>query len=165
MPRPLDPEVRTAILADIKAGGKSCRGIARDHGVSDATVRKIAKDNQVVNAFSRAQTENATRARVADMAAQRAEKSALLLADVDRLRERAWSPYQVVVNTSEGPEIVTLKLPPLRDTQAAYTSIGIAIDKHLAIERHDSGTGAEQAASLLGTLLDNLQARHGTAPE
>lgn len=154
---PLDDETRAAILNDIRAGQKSCRGIARQHNVSDATVRKIAKDNNITDAFSRANTEKATRARVADMASIRTAKAAVLLEDFDRLRERAWSEYQVVVGGREGAEIVDLKLPPLRDAQAAYTSMAICIDKHLALVKHDSDGGASEARSMLSAIAEALE--------
>lgn len=157
MPPRMDDTKRQAILDDIKAGGNSCRGIARKHGVSDRVVRKIADENHVADPWSRAQTEKATRARTLDMAANRTAKAAVLLEDFDRLRERAWSPYQVVVNTAEGPDIVTLKLPPLRDAQAAYTSMAICIDKHLALVKHDSDGGAANARSMLGALAEALE--------
>ncbi|GII63559.1 hypothetical protein Skr01_36440 [Sphaerisporangium krabiense] len=156
MPPPLDPVLRAAILETIRAGGKSCRGIARQHGVSDATVRKIASDNGIRDAFSRAQTESATRARVADMRARRAELSEQLLDDVQRLRERAWSAYQVVTNGRDGAEVVDLALPPLRDVQAAYTSLGIAVDKHAQLVKLDTDNGAAQARSMLGALAAAL---------
>jgi hypothetical protein len=155
VPKPLDPQKRAAILDDIKAGG-TCRGIARKHEVSDASVRKIAKDAGITDAFSRAQTENATRARTADMKAQRAQLAADLLADAQRLRERAWSPSQVVVGTKDGADIVTLDLPPLRDTREAYTAIGIAIDKHGKLGEMDADHGVGEAKAMLTDLMGAL---------
>ncbi|MGS2641693.1 hypothetical protein [Streptosporangium sp. G12] len=157
MPAPIPDTKRAAILSAIKAGGNSCRGIARDHEVSDATVRKIAKDEHVVDAFSRAQTEKATRARTIDMKARRAEIAEVLLGDVDRLRERAWSRYRYYERGPEGPELVVLDLPPLREAREAYTALGIAIDKHDKLIKMDSDNGAEHAKSVLGALADALQ--------
>lgn len=141
MPKPLPPKKRAAILADIKAGQKSRNAIARDHGVSTSTVSGIASSEGLTDAFDRSGTEAATRARVIDCKAAREQLKADLLADAQRFRERAWSPYQVVVSTPEGAEVVTLDLPPLTEARAAYTAIGIAIDKSLRLEQHDSGEG------------------------
>lgn len=154
MPAPIPDNVRTAILADIQAGEKGCRAIARDHGVSPDTVSQAARDAGILDAFGRTQTETATRARQADLAARRAQIAELLLDDIERLRDRAWEPYQVVTSSQHGAEITTLPLPPLRDAQAAYTSIAISLDKHLALVRHDGDTGGdlESARSLLGDL-------------
>jgi|ADGO01.1.fsa_nt_gi hypothetical protein len=160
MPAPIPEHTKQAILDDIKAGDGTCRGIARKHGVSDATVRKIAKQAGITNAFAREHTENATRARQADMAAQRAQIAADLLTDVQRLRKRAWDTYQVIANGPDGPETITLDQPPLRDVQAAYTSVGIALDKHLALVKHDSDPGIDAAKSMLGALAAGLGAAY-----
>ena len=110
MPKPLPPKKRAAILADIKAGQKSRNQVARDHGVSTSTVSGIAKQANLTEAFDRSGTEAATRARVIDCKAAREQLKSDLLADAQRFRERAWSPYQVVVSTPEGAEVVTLDL-------------------------------------------------------
>jgi transposase-like protein len=141
MPKPLSTRKRSAVLADIKAAranGTSVRQIARDHGVSPSSVTKIAAEYGIADAFGRSQTENATRAREVDCKALRAQLKVDLLHDAQRLRGRAWSPYTVVVSTPEGAERVTLDEPPLPDVRAAYTAIGIAVDKSAALERHDS---------------------------
>jgi hypothetical protein len=160
MPARIPDHKRTQILASIRAGEETCRGIARHHNVSDATVRKIAKDAGITDAFTREQTKAATRARVVDMAARRARIAEDLLDDVARLRERAWSEYPVVVNTSDGPEVIHLPRPPLRDVQAAYTSVGIAMDKHLGITRHDADPGVESGRSMLVTLAAAVGVAH-----
>lgn len=72
------------------------------------------------------------------MKAERAVLAAGLLDDARKLRERAWSEYQHPMNGPEGPEIISLKLPPLGEVRNAYTAIGIALDKHLAVQRHDA---------------------------
>jgi hypothetical protein len=154
MPAPIPDTTRAAILADIQAGQKGCNAIAREHGVSPGTVENIARDAGLVDAFARTKTENATRARQSDLAARRAVIAEMLLDDIQALRDRAWQPYQVVTSSQHGAEITTLELPPLRDAQAAYTSIAVALDKHLALVRHDGDTGGdlESARSLLGDL-------------
>lgn len=154
MPAPLAAEVRAAILTDITAGTLSARAIAKKHGVASSTVSKLAADNGVANAFERAQTQKATRAQEHDSRARRAALAAALLDDAARLRERAWQPYVVVVGTAQGAERVTLELPPLGDVRSAYTAVGIVIDKHLALDRHDSTgqAGADDVRSMLGTL-------------
>lgn len=155
MPKPLEPEKRAAILEDIQAGQKSARQIARDHEVSVGSVTNIAKGAGVDGAFERSRTENATRARVIDCKAAREQLKQDLLADAQRFRQRAWSKYQVVVGTPTGAEIVTLDLPPLQDARAAYTALGIAVDKSLRLEQHDTDSSGMSAVdewlrSLLG---------------
>lgn len=152
MPAPIPGEARQAIVADIESGQKSARQIASDHGVSPSTVHKISRDAGLEESFERSNTENATRAHVADMAAQRAQLAQAMLDDAHKLRERAWSEYQAIANGPDGPTTVTLDLPPLRDTQAAYTSMGIALDKHLALVRHDADPGTDSTRSMLADL-------------
>ena len=134
MPAPIPDTTRNAILADIRAGQKSCRGIARDHNVSDATVRKIAKQAGITNAFAREHTENATRARQADMAAQRARLAARLIDLAELSLDQA-----------------TQHIRELTPRDAAIV-LGIAVDKHIALERHDSDPGTDTARSLLSDL-------------
>ena len=145
MPKPIPARKRKAILADIQTGTKSRNQIARDHHVSPSTVTGIAKQAGIDNAFDRSQTEKGTRAREVDCKVLRAQLKVDLLHDAQALRKRAWSRYQVVVGSAEGAEIVDLELPPLPDVRAAYTSIGIAADKSIRLEQHDSDDGGMSA--------------------
>lgn len=156
MPKPLPDDKRGAILDDIRAREKSRNQIARDHSVSVGTVTNIAKSAGLADAFDRTQTEKAARARAVDCKALRAQLKEDLLLDAQRLRERAWAPYQVVVSTPQGADIVTLDEPPLNEARAAYTAVGIAIDKSLVLERHDSVDSAAGAKSMLGSLSEAL---------
>lgn len=161
MPRPrLPDDKRAAILADIKAGELGNREIARRHGVSPGTVTNIARASRAANVFERSQTEKATRAVVADNRAARAVLAADLLSDAQKLRHRAWSPYSYYERGREGPELVTLDLPPLREVKEAYAALGISVQRHLELERHDS-TDPGEIASLLGAMFSGLQAKHG----
>lgn len=163
MPPPLPPDKRAAILATIKAGG-TCRGIARQHGVSPSTVRSIAHDAGLTNAFERTQTAAATRAKQADNRARRVDLSTLLLDDAHRLRAQLWQPCTIgafggrnnVWTDTELPE------PTFGDKRAILASVNSAVRNHLDLERVDADGGADELGSLLGSLFDNLQARHGT---
>jgi transposase-like protein len=161
MPAPLAPAKRAAILQDIRAGGKSRNDIARAHGVAASTVGKIAADEGVTDAFDRTHSLKGARAKAVDNRAKRAQLESDLLDDAQKIRKRAWSPYTVVVSGPEGAETVTLELPPLQDVRAAYTSIGIIVDKSVVIEKHDSGDDAEAAKSVLAAVMEGLTARHG----
>lgn len=132
---PLPAKKRAAIVADLEAGGKSRNQIARDHDVSPATVSKIAREEQ--KSFDRTQTEAATRAKQADNRSRRAQLASDLLDDAQRLRQRAWSKYAYYVGTKDGAERVELDLPPLGEVRNAYAALGIAVDKHTALEKVD----------------------------
>lgn len=161
MPQRMAPGKRAAILRDIKAGGQSRNQIARTHGVAASTVGKIATDEGIDDAFDRTHALKGARAKAIDNRAKRAQLESDLLDDAQKFRERAWSMYKVVVGGTEGAEVVELDLPPLQDARAAYTAIGIIVDKSVAIEKHDSGDDAEAAKSVLAAVMDGLVARHG----
>ncbi|GIM88885.1 hypothetical protein [Paractinoplanes toevensis] len=160
MPR-IPDEKRAAVLADVKSGEKSRNQIARDHDVSVGSVTNIARAAGMTDAFDRSSVENATRAAVADNRSRRAALASALLDDADKFRARAWGKYEYYERGQFGPELVSLDKPPLRDAKEAYVALGIALDKHVVLERHDA-TDPGVMGSLLGTLLDGLQAKHGT---
>lgn len=144
---------REAILADIQSDENlSTRRIGARHGVSDFTVRLIAKEAGIEGAFSRERTESATRARLADLKERRSLLAAGLLDDAEALRERAWTEYTMPLPGGEKPVTVTVALPPLSEVRNAYAALGIATDKHLALLKHDTDPGAENARSLLAGL-------------
>lgn len=163
---PLPPEKRAEVLADIRAGDKSLNQIAKDRGVAKATVSTIAKDEGLSDAFDRTRTEAATQAHAADCRARREKLKAELLDDAERLRERAWSSYEVVVDSrTDGPQTLYLDLPPLQDVRAAYAAIGIAIDKSVRLEQYDTNDSAVDAKSMLGALADGISAWVQANPE
>jgi hypothetical protein len=167
MPAPLAPDLRAAILAELRADGPhSCRGMAREHGVSTASIRKIAREAGIAGAFSRERTVKATRARTADNKAKRSQLQSDLLDDAQKIRKRAWSKCKIVVSGPEGVEVIELDLPPLADVRAAYTSIGIIVDKDAAIERSAAtGAGTAEAESLMGRLAAALTEAVGGGTE
>jgi len=159
MPPRIPDETRAAILADIESSENlSTRRIGARHGVSDTTVRNIAKEAGLTDAFSRELTESATRARLADLAQRRSLLAAGLLDDAEALRERAWAEYEQVLSTGEGIRRTTLDLPPLGEVRNAYAALGIATDKHLALVKHDADPGTDKARSLLAGIGDAFKA-------
>jgi hypothetical protein len=50
--------------------------------------------------------------------------------------------------------------PPPAELRNLMVSAATALDKHMALDRHDSADPGE-VASLLGSLLGGLQAKHG----
>lgn len=134
MPVRIPDDQRAAIIADITANQKSRNQIARDHQVAASTVGKIAKDAGLTGSFDRAQTEKATRARATDLAACRANLQSRLLA-----------------LAAAGIEQAETMLDDATSVQA-MTIAGIALDKHLALVKHDAAQGADAGRSLLGDL-------------
>lgn len=144
MPPPLDPAKRQAILNDIKAGHSRNR-IARDHGVSGSTVSKLANTEGL--SFDRSQTKNATEAKKADNAALRAATSRRLLEKANEFLDQMDRPH-LAFNFGGKDNTYAEKLldrPPVGDLRNLMTAAAIAIDKHLAVEKHDN-SGESHAA-------------------
>lgn len=165
MAKRLPEEKRQAILDAIEAGvGSRARAdIAREFEVSGDTVRRIAEEAGITDAFVRTMTKTATRAREADSAARRSEIAAGLLDDVAFFRAKfrqEWSKTVVVPGVgaqrveADDAEVAT-------GLQRLMTSVGIAVDKHMALEKHDSGdTGAEDAKSMLLGVAEGLKSMY-----
>jgi transposase-like protein len=158
VPPRLPDDKRAAILADIKAGTKGRAQIARDHGVNPQTVGNIAKRAGVVDAFSRLQTENATRAAAIDSKALRVSTARRFLDKTNELLDQMDEPHLVFNfggkdNTYEEH---LLKKPPTGDLKNLMVSAATAIDKHLVLERHDSAS-SDAASSLLDAVANGLQ--------
>jgi transposase-like protein len=163
----LPPEKRAAVLDDIKAGGKSLHSIAKEHGIAKSTVHRIGTEAGLTDAWDRSQTEAATRAHAIDSKVRREALKDQLIEDAERIRARAWKPYEVVVDNKQlGPQTMTLDLPPAQDVRAFYAAVGIAIDKHCRLEQYDAVGNDGDAKSMLGALAEGIRqyAQH-TAPE
>jgi hypothetical protein len=143
VPPRIPDDKRTAILADINSGTKGRNQIARDHGVSVGTVTNLAKGSGSTDAFDRSQTKTATAAVTADNRARRVAEAEAAIRDAPAARLQ-------ILAADNG-----------RDAQGWAVAYGILIDKHVVLERHDA-TDPGVMGSLLGTLLDGLQAKHGT---
>lgn len=122
MPSPIPEETREAVLSDIEAGQKSRGQIARDNGVSTTTVSKVAKDAGIESPFSRENTQKATEAAVADAKSRRAT----LARDSLAASTEALAALRQRIENMSDRDLITL--------------FGVAADKHLAFDRHDSGT-------------------------
>jgi hypothetical protein len=165
----LPPQKRAAVLAAIKGArttGVSLRSIAEKHGVSTGTVRNIATAAGIEDAFDRSKTAAATAARSIDCRAAREKLKQELLADAERLRGRAWSRYETIIDSrTQGPTTVGLDLPPLADVRAAYAAIGLALDKSMRLEQYDTSDNADAAKSMLGSLSEALKAAAESLPD
>lgn len=158
MPPRIDDEKRAAILEDIRAGG-TCRGIAKAHHVSPDTIRRIAAEGGVKDAFARAGTEKATRARTTDMAALRAEVSEKYLRKANELLDQMDQPH--LVFSFGGKENTyneaLLERAPTGDLRNLMTASAVALDKHLKILATETDSGATTAASMLSGIADALE--------
>jgi transposase-like protein len=165
VPAPLDPAKRDAIEQAIRDGGKR-NEIAREHGVSGATVSKIARELEQQGdldgspAFDRAATKRATELREVDQAAERARLRQLLLDDAHRLRAQLWTPC--VMHNFGGKDnthnSIDLPQPTFEQQAKIMTAVGIAVDKIVRLDSSNDGA-EQQAASLIRSLVDDIRTR------
>lgn len=156
----LPDDKRAAIVADIKAGDKSCRQIGRDHGISHAKVSTIAKDEGLT--FARVpQTAAATAAAEFDARQTRAVLIRRAYEYAGHFLDKVRAPYTTTVTTQHGIDWVTYAEPAPGEQRNLMTSFGIAVDKALALEKHDSGANLEGVVSLLHSLQTDLATRYG----
>lgn len=136
MPPPLDPAKREAVIDAIKAGGTS-HGIAREHGVAQSTVSRIASEEGIEGAFDRSATKRATEARTVDLAAWRSTFAQRLARRAEWLEERMDELQPVVVVTKDGSSVEYVELTA-RDARDYMTAVGITVDKVGVLTRDDS---------------------------
>ncbi|TAK89315.1 MAG: hypothetical protein EPO06_11660 [Burkholderiaceae bacterium] len=162
----IDDATRQRVL-DLAEQGVSRNQIARDLQISAGSVTNIIRAAGKTNAFDRSRTENATRARVVDLAARRASIAETMLDLADRFAARARESYTVYLATKDDVHPVTYDEPPLGEVRQAMTALGIAVDKHMALIRFDTKeAGNAGALSLVDRLaaafdLDNPDADDG----
>lgn len=140
--RRLPEDKRQAILDAIRAGAgyRARADIAREFEVSGDTVRRIAEEAGITDAFVRTMTKTATRAREADSAARRAEISSGLLDDVAFFRAKFrqdWSKTVVIPGVG-AQKVVADDAEIATGLQRLMTSVGIAVDKHVLLDKHDA---------------------------
>jgi len=154
----ISDEQRASILAAIRAGG-SCRGIAKDHGVSPGSVTNIAREAQLTEAFERTSTEKATRAKQADNRSRRAQLAADLLSDAEKLRRQLWEPTTIGAFGGREGDWHTAEVdePPFSDKRAILSSVQTAIRSHTELEKVDSTGSSDDAVSMLGDLASKLK--------
>ena len=159
MGRPADAKTRRAVEAALQdpSDTRSRAQMARDYGVAPRTISRWARELGIEPAerFATSTTAAATKA-AADR--RRAKRSALvdkMLDEADALLDRLRQPWLVwsfggkdnIYNEHVLPE------PPVEAVRNALTTAAIAIDKSVAVDRHDEqGASDEDAARLLADL-------------
>lgn len=135
--------------------------IAREIGRAQRTVSVIAQELGLV--FDTTMTEDATRARVAQLAEKRAILADALVDDALRLTEQVWAP-SVIYNFGGKDNTYrweNVDEPPAIDKKALMTAAGIAVEKSLKLVPSTDGDDTEEVGSLLTNLFDKLRDRHG----
>ncbi|WP_234046756.1 helix-turn-helix domain-containing protein [Streptomyces adelaidensis] len=137
---PVDAEERAEIIR-LHGEGKGRNEIARIAGRALRTISLICAEEGLV--FDPSATEAATRARVAQLAALRAETAMDLHLDGMRLTQQLWEPAKVYSfggkdNTYAEKDVAE---PPAVDKRNLMAAAGIAFEKSLKLappEREDT---------------------------
>ncbi|MFH8792207.1 helix-turn-helix domain-containing protein [Streptomyces sp. NPDC017941] len=128
-------------LRDLHAQGKGRNEIARIIGRSPRTISVYAEKLELT--FDRTMTEEATRARKADLEERRVMLAEALQSDAERLTEQMWEPAKVyrIGGSSNTYTEKQLDEPPADAKKDLMASAGIAIEKSLKLvppEREDA---------------------------
>lgn len=144
MARPIDAQKRAHVVELIR-GGMGRNEVARESGVSVASVTKIAGEEGL--SFDRTASMAATAARKADNAKTRAELTGLLYQRAREFLDQIGQPHTVFA--FGGKDNVynerTLDRPPTGDIRNLMTSTGIAVQRAAELERFDIDADAKPA--------------------
>lgn len=163
----LSDQEKEALLADIKAtygtSEGSVRKLAARHGTSDATVRRLAAEHSVqagAGIAARDRTKNATEAKMADMAARRAEISQRMIDVAQQALDDMQSPAMIYNfggkdNTYNEREVPR---PPTGDQRNLMIIAATALDKHRMLDQYDSQQGF---AAVVDDWLGDMLGRRG----
>lgn len=162
--RPAIDSKTRAKVRKLARDGLSQNAIAKKVGIAGSTVSRICSTARPPILFDRSKMKVAIEAHTVDLKARRVELSQLLVQDAFDLRLKAWSKKQVVILT---PEMADKGLEPIefevdregKEVQSYFTSLGIVLDKHLVLTRHDSD---DRDLNAVDAWIAHVQ---GSAPE
>lgn len=155
--RAVTDEDRDAIRR-LHAQGLGRNEIARQIGRGTRTVSVHAAEMGLT--FDRTATEEATRARMADLAERRAILAEALLGDAERLTEQLWQPAKIYnfggssndYNEQDVPE------PPADAKKNLMAAAGMAIDRSIKLCPPEDDGGEQAARGMVGQLMAGLGA-------
>lgn len=157
--KPVTPSMRAAIVKELRRGDGITQ-IARHHGLSVSPVIRIRREEGLQPLATEAEKISAAHARDVYLLEARRRRAKLmvdLLSDAEKLRVQLWQPAMAygfggkdyLYAEHELPE------PDAKNKQYLITSVAIAIDKSLALEKHDQ-EGAAAAKAAIIQLVDQL---------
>ncbi|KMS70689.1 hypothetical protein ACZ91_65355 [Streptomyces regensis] len=153
-PRVTDADYRA--VAELHAQGLGRNEIARQIGRAQRTVSVIAAELNLT--FDVTMTEDATRARVAQLAEKRTILADALMDDALRLTAQLWEPAVVFSFGGRDNEYAERDVPepPAADKRALMTAATSAAAQSLRLVPPAADTGAQDARSMVGKLFAGL---------
>lgn len=154
--KPTPENIKETVLA-MHDEDYSYREIAREVGVDHSTVgRIIRKANRPTNT---AQTQEANAARKARMNQKRLDHAEMLMEQLNDMQSRIWDRYEVIVNSPDGAEHMTLSEPPLKEQADGYRAIqSIANTIDTLLDSTDTESTTQNAKNLLTDILTGFKA-------
>lgn len=162
------PDDVRAAVAEAGRAERTSRDIAREFGISIASVSNICRTAGVSR--DRSATQKATRSRTEDMAARRSALAADLLTstqralarltEATRYREKYTDAYEGGGSTTRY-EWLDVDEPYPADVQRLAISAGVLLDKHLKLIDRDAAPELVAARSLLETAGQALVSAFG----
>jgi hypothetical protein len=150
--RPIAPQVRAAIVAELHQGRRQTH-IARRHGVSAVSVKRIRIRAGLQPRSSDALRVAAARARgvrLLHVSWRQARMVVELLEDAQKLREQLWQPTMVFGFGGSAYRYAEAQLeePDPEGKLAIIIAVAICIDKSLMLERRDQRADAASGAAI-----------------
>lgn len=140
-------------IRELHGQGKSLNAIAKQLHRSNSTVKKYA--DLMGLSFDRTNTVNATKAKSADAAAKRAELKHRLLDEAASLLDDLDKPYPVYAFSQSGKYTEhRMKKPPADVIRNLMTSVGIALQRSIDLERIDQQS--ETSTTVIDKYLKSL---------
>ncbi|WP_405956106.1 helix-turn-helix domain-containing protein [Streptomyces phaeochromogenes] len=160
--RPVTPEDRDEIIL-LHGEGKGRNEIARLTGRAQRTVSVICAEEGLV--FDASMTEDATRHRVAQLAALRADTAVDLHLDALKLTQQMWEPATIYNFGGKDNTYRSRKVdePPSGDKKNLMAAAGIALEQSRRLVPPADDTGVEDAQSVIGQLMVGLKAAYDQA--
>jgi hypothetical protein len=151
----ISQETREAIARDLRekwGPGHSIRVIATEHGVSDATVRRVQRAAGISVERSQIRTKTARESLKESNALRRERLSERLLDEAEKALEDI-ANGSVITGISWG-EIVSgrAKATSARDRRELITAAAIALDKHRMLDTYDQDRDTTEVGKFLRAL-------------
>lgn len=161
---PVTDEERQRVR-ELHAQGLGRNAIAKEMGRAQRTISLIAAELGLT--FDTSMTEDATRARVAQLAALRADTALDLHMDALRLTQRMWEPTEVFAFGGKDNRFASRQVaePPAADKKALMTAAVAALGESRRLVPPADDSGAEEGRSMLGQLMRGLKAAYDEAGE
>jgi len=141
---PVDDATKARVV-QLAREGMTRNAVAREVGIAPRTVSRICDAAVPPVTFDRAQTAVAVAAHSMDAKAQRALLSQRMLTEANAALDRLHEPH-VVIGWYQGMASEhVLANPAAADVRAYMLAAAVAVDRHMALERHD-GSDLELSA-------------------